>query len=327
MTESILLTRINKFLSDVSTGTYFEKLSGRPRPHIYREPPRLVHCATYNTPSPLFTVVTPTFENGHKICDQLISVSDCSTLPFDWIIIDDGSTDETLRYAMEYLAQPLGRVCDLIILYNPVPIFETACDNFGFFLSRTEYIIEIQADIFVDETGFDSALIRRLLDPSKPAAASGRCGHLFDWISIGETKSNELHGRVGGVGLTGLKITNPSIVDDLRGHSYLVETVNRGPWAVRRSDLERYQFLDEANFFLGNDDHDYHRRIWQAEQRVSVYVPMSLRSPLHLGATRRPRSGCNAKVYELLCNARKGSDAFFEFLEGYNPHQFPTRAL
>ena len=91
-------------------------------------------------------------------------------------------------------------------------------------------------------------------------------------------------------------------------------TVPRGPWAVRKSDLERIGYLDERFFFLGNDDHDYHRRLYEATGRRPVYVPMSIDSPLARGANRQPRSGLNRTVFEMLKREKRGSPAFRRFL-------------
>ena len=71
---------------------------------------------------------------------------------------------------------------------------------------------------------------------------------------------------------------------------YRCETVNRGPWLLLKSDLERHGYLDERHFFQGNDDHDYHRRLFDAEGRRPLYVPLSLHAPLALApcAVRAP---------------------------------------
>ncbi len=100
---------------------------------------------------------------------------------------------------------------------------------------------------------------------------------------------------------------------------YRCETVNRGPWLVFKTDLERHGYLDERHFFLGNDDHDYHRRLFDAEQRRPVYVPLSLHAPLALGAYRRKRSGVNRDVFMALHAEKRGSPAFHRFLNRLGP--------
>jgi hypothetical protein len=116
------------------------------------------------------------------------------------------------------------------------------------------------------------------------------------------------------IGLYGRRIDTPDVIDDIRGRLYRCETVNRGPWLVFKSDLERHGYLDERHFFLGNDDHDYHRRIFEASGRRPVYLPMRLDSPPSLGARRRPRTGINRQVFRALSAEKRGSPEFHRFL-------------
>jgi hypothetical protein len=44
-----------------------------------------------------------------------------------------------------------------------LPIFETACDNQGFKLAMAEFIIEVQADIHIEEQDFDKKMISTIL--------------------------------------------------------------------------------------------------------------------------------------------------------------------
>ena len=116
------------------------------------------------------------------------------------------------------------------------------------------------------------------------------------------------------VGLCGKSIEMPDIVNPIRGRMFRCETVNRGPWVVLKSDLERHGYLDERYFFQGNDDHDYHRRVFEVDRRRPLYVPIALSSPLALGAARRTRTGLNREVFAALEAEKRGSPAFHRFL-------------
>ena len=94
-----------------------------------------------------------------------------------------------------------------------------------------------------------------------------------------------------------------------------------------KSDLERHGYLDERFFFLGNDDHDYHRRLFDAEGRRPLYVPMTLYSPLHFGAARRRRRGVNREVFEMLSAERQGSPAFRQFLASHRTSYVPEEIM
>jgi hypothetical protein len=75
-------------------------------------------------------------------------------------------------------------------------------------------------------------------------------------------------------GLTGNKIfeRNP----EHENVCYIGETVARGPWLLRKSDLEKLSYLDEEHFFLGNDDHDFHRRLFTQLKKFVGYVPLDI---------------------------------------------------
>jgi hypothetical protein len=94
---------------------------------------------------------------------------------------------------------------------------------------------------------------------------------------------------------------------------------------VLKSDLERVGYLDERFFFLGRDDHDYHRRLFESDGRRPLYVPLSLYAPLHLGAVRQPRTGVNREVYEMLRADKRGSPAFLRFVRRQRAASLPRR--
>jgi hypothetical protein len=183
----------------------------------------------------------------------------------------------------------------------------------------------VQSDIYVRDTGFDALALHALAMTPQPAAVSGRCGHSFFGLR-GALVRAVLGGRRDEcIGLCGKLIETPAVVDPLKDHVYRCETVPRGPWAVRKTDLERLGYLDERFFFLGNDDHDYHRRLFDASGRRPCYVPMTIDSPLRLGANRRPRTGVNRTVFEMLAREKRGSPAFRQFLASQRRAVLPER--
>jgi glycosyltransferase involved in cell wall biosynthesis len=317
---------IDRFLRDHADGTYFARLVNLPSPHRLRRTPELVYHARIHTGEPRFTVVTPTFNCGPIVDAWIDATVRAASMPFDWILVDDGSEDGTADRAkaiFESRRPPL--VARATIVRNPVPIFETACDNIGFSLADTAVIVELQSDIQIREPAFDTLVLRALANTSPPAAVSGRCGHSFFGLR-GPVVRALLGGRVQEcVGLCGKLIDTPEVVEPLRGRMYRCETVPRGPWVVLKADLERAGYLDERFFFQGNDDHDYHRRLFEADGRRPVYVPMSLYSPLRLGATRQKRSGVNREVFHSLRTEKRGSPAFRRFLAAQRRPGLPER--
>jgi hypothetical protein len=306
---------IDRLLRDHDDGSYFARLVNAPSPHLLRKPPVLVYHATRHDLEPRFTIVTPTFNCASTIGAYMEATACNASMPFDWILIDDGSDDDTVGQARVAFESSAWRwVARATIIRNPVPIFETACDNIGFNLAETNVIIEIQSDIHVREAAFDALIMRAFALRSQPAAVSGRCGHSFLGLRGWIARAVLGFGRDRAVGLAGRLIETPEVIDPLRGRIFRCDTVPRGPWAVLKTDLERFGYLDERFFFLGNDDHDYHRRVYEAEGRRPVYAPMSLYAPLHMGAQRRKRTGMNEQVFRLLKREKRGSTPFLRFL-------------
>jgi glycosyltransferase involved in cell wall biosynthesis len=306
---------IDKLLRSHNSGEYFSRLVNHPAPHRLRRTPELVYHETLRALEPRFTVVTPTFNHALIIDDYIEATATMASLPFDWIIVDDGSEDGTAERAKAIFAS--GRyplVARATIIHNPVPVFETSCDNLGFTLAETEIIVEIQSDIQIHEAGYDRLFLRALAGEPRPSAISGRCGHTFAHIRRSPLARRFFESRADLIGLCGRAIDAPDSINVIKGRTYRCETVNRGPWALRKTDLERHGYLDEKFFFLGNDDHDYHRRLFDAEARRPLYVAMSIYSPRRLGASRRERSGDNREVFEMLKREKKGSPAFLRFL-------------
>ncbi|WP_167393236.1 glycosyltransferase family 2 protein [Azospirillum oryzae] len=319
-----LLDRASKFMQDYECGAYFKRLTNNPEPHSFRKPPVIYYHKIFSSSSPVVTIVTPAFEQEDNICKNISAIIKNCTMPFDWIFIDDGSTDETLKVVSCLLRECRSpHLCEAVVLSNSTPIFETACDNMGFYISRTEIIIEVQADIFIEEPMFAEMAISVSLSHLRPSAISGRCGHILGWVAPSLQLPDKYRNMVQGVGLIGEKIEDLQLVSAIKGKIFRCETVNRGPWILRRSDLESVGFLDERNYFLGNDDHDFHVRLYKKTGRLPVYLPMTINSPISIGSTRKKKEGINLEIFSLLKNTRKISGELISFMQNYEPFQFP----
>jgi hypothetical protein len=122
-------------------------------------------------------------------------------------------------------------------------------------------------------------------------------------------------------GLMGEAIFDNTGATRFEGTYYVGETAVRGPWALRRGDLVASGYLDEAHFFLGHDDHDFHRRMYEAHGTLPVYCPLNIFSPRAAGPTRRERHGTNAEVFALLAETRTWSPEYRDFLRRYRPYR------
>jgi len=148
-----------------------------------------------------------------------------------------------------------------------------------------------------------------LIDPSKTRWLK----YPLSYIKINVLKlEREFFGRIGG-----------KIFKKIQGslnYCYIGETGARGPWLVRKSDLKFLNYLDEENFFLGNDDHDYHRRLYESLNKLVGYVPLNIYSTRKNGSTRQKRYGINQTVFNYLKSRKMGSKDYIKFLKNYTPY-------
>jgi len=283
--------------------------------------------------TPEWSMVMPIFNQEGKLSIVLEKIHQNASLPFSMIIIDDGSVDNSLIEINEFSEKIKNskKLFELIIIHNPTPIFETACDNLGFSNSKTEFIIEIQSDLHIEEYAFDLKMIQAM-EKLDLAAVSGRHIHSFSLID----KNNWLKYPLKLINWRILKIGAPekrgkigSEIFSKNSESeqicYTGETVARGPWLLRKSDLLTNEYLDEDKFFLGNDDHDFHRRVYQRTNRIVGFVPIHLYSVREDGSTRKLRSGINHRIFEYLKQNKTGSDGLKFFIKNYKPYANITK--
>ena len=154
--------------------------------HPWQSPPKKwEYC--YSELSSVITVVIPVFNQEINIIKTLNCLSESASLGYDLILIDDGPNDNTLCVLKNYCEGKgqdrvgFKNLRQCIVLSNEYPIFETACDNLGFRLSRTEYILELQADIYLRHKGFDRMMFSAL-NSLNLSAVSGRLVHDFSLL-------------------------------------------------------------------------------------------------------------------------------------------------
>ena len=297
--------------------------------HPWQEPP-VVQVSIVNEQQAIHSIVMPIFNQEKNIAKILGFVLKNTALPFDLILINDGSTDQSIERVEEFINSDLVRnnsqLSKVTIINNLVPIYETACDNQGFKLASTKYVLEIQSDIYIEEFGYDQKMIVAL-EQFSLGAVSGRLTHQFSLIDEGRgwlkyplhLILNRLLLKREGAGRLGAAIFEP--MPESEDICYISETVARGPIAFRKLDLENLGYLDEAHFFLGNDDHDLCRRIFQSKKQMVGYIPIQIHSIRDDGSTRQARTGINKKIYEYLKENKTGSPEFKNFLENYKPYQ------
>ncbi len=295
--------------------------------HPWDAPPKIVKNIFLDKNKAFYTVVMPVFNHEKIIETTLNGLFFNSKNFFSLIIILDASEDDSLNKIKKFIENfNCIKLCSVTYIINETPIFETACDNQGFRLAETEYILELQADIIINDFGFDDRMIFAL-EKYRLATISGRHVHYFSvldrlsWLkypifTLSGTFFNKpiLFGKYGDrIFQRGVHDKNIIVV--------IGETVARGPWMLRKKDLIDLNYLDEDNFFLGNDDHDFHRRMYLIKKMTCGYVPMDIYSPESFGSTRQERHGINKEIYNWLSENKKGSSGFVKFVRNYKPYE------
>ena len=136
----------------------------------------------------------------------------------------------------------------------------------------------VQADMFLKGYGWNHDLSRPFFEYNDIVSISGRCGH-----SHGSGTKYK-------VGRCGRDVSALSTEEQVRMKDavYVTSTNNRGPLMFRADALKELGYLDERNFFLGNDDHDFNRRA-HFHGWVAAYKYVKFYAPLNLSATRNSR--------------------------------------
>ena len=124
------------------------------------------------------SIVVPIFNQVKIIGEVIQRILRNTVMNFEIILIDDGSTDLTLEAITNFFTPDnIGSFPNLksIRVYrNRVSKFETHCDHFGISVSRSNYCLEIQADMLLNDPGFDGRMFEAMQLHSDCVAISGR---------------------------------------------------------------------------------------------------------------------------------------------------------
>ena len=91
------------------------------------------------TPKPLITIITPVFNGENYIDETVFSVLNAQiSFPYEYIVIDDGSTDSTVAILNKYIGQ--------IKILSHSNIGESATVNRGLDVAQGEFVLVISAD-------------------------------------------------------------------------------------------------------------------------------------------------------------------------------------
>lgn len=135
---------------------------------------------------PVISVVMPVYNQETIISKVLENLMKNMTLPYELLLLDDASSDSTLGKIKEVfsniLIQEHQNLCHVRIYRNKISKFETYCDHFLFERSNSEFILELQADMIINDYGFDSRMLSAMSQQEKLCILSGRGVENFESV-------------------------------------------------------------------------------------------------------------------------------------------------
>ena len=123
----------------------------------------------------LITVLTPTYNRAHLLPDLYYSLCRQTSHQFDWIIVDDGSTDETELIVNKWLATDNSFHIEYFKKENGG---KNRAINDGVKLVRTPFTMIVDSDDYLTDDAIDflSNAARKIEDDAKLAGVAGLRG-------------------------------------------------------------------------------------------------------------------------------------------------------
>lgn len=132
------------------------------------------------------SVLLPVFNQAEIVGSVIEGIFKSMSTSFELFIIDDHSSDGSLQEIVEavrHFSPIFQNLARASVFRSRLPLFETACDNFLATFAQSPWLLEIQADMMVEDPGFDL----RLISAAKRCnlfAVSGRGVHSFELVGL-----------------------------------------------------------------------------------------------------------------------------------------------
>jgi glycosyltransferase involved in cell wall biosynthesis len=140
-------------------------------------PPKLIYSGIGGyKKEPLLSIVMPVFNQELRVASNITSVLKNIDVPAELIVINDASNDNTLTVLVNFLSGlDCSKNISKISLYSfENAAFETACDYFGIHISAAAYVLEVQADMYINEYAFDRKMLEAIKKYPDILMLSGR---------------------------------------------------------------------------------------------------------------------------------------------------------
>ena len=204
---------------------------------------------------PVFSVLMTVHNAAPYIDPHLRGLLEKTTGSWELVIAFDSCSDVSfpvaLRTVTDYILSPVfdcfSTLIRVVMLESLIPAFETSSDNAAMKMAHngSTFFLLVQADIQVTEIGWNEWLTLPILLYEDIFAVSARCAHQY----FSAQAYTEICDH--------FPIELPfNRLDKLRGQLHIMDTVNRGPLALRALVTRQLGYLDDRNFMLSDDDHN-----------------------------------------------------------------------
>lgn len=158
-------------------------------------------CSADAKEPPVISVIVPFYNSQHTLLTCLESLSRQTLKGIEIVLVDDGSTDDSLRIAKKFASEYDGR-CIVLHQDNSGP---SVARNSGLDCATGRYIAFVDSDDVIDQTMFE-----KMVDSAEAHGSDiVSCGKVYVDVSTGEQRRTRIPKYEV---LDGNARTNPSIV-------------------------------------------------------------------------------------------------------------------
>lgn len=139
---------------------------------------------------PRISCVIPVFNQSKIIYSHLWNIINHARGDIELIIIDDASKDSTRKEILKFISDvtlPHKNLLNVKLYKTKISVYESRAEDFGFRVSQGEYILGIQADMKILQSGFDDQLVSALTSQSDLSLLSCRGTHSIRQLDHGLT--------------------------------------------------------------------------------------------------------------------------------------------
>lgn len=229
---------------------------------------------------PVYSIVLTVWNQERNINNTLMSLLKYTRGPWELIIVFDQCRDRSISIVQEIrFMNSNPTLIHVRLIKQDTGVGETSANNIGMRASHhnTIYFILIQDDHIMTMSGWNILLAEPARAFSDVFSVSARCGHTA-WSSVNKSF----------IGRCNKDISKPLSMSFLeRCKFYVRDSANRGPLLLHASRTRQLGFLDEENYWLGDDEHDLNFRAYAAHGWIAGFRPIDFESPLEIGGSRR----------------------------------------